>query len=69
MTKSPEYSSAASYGKGPVSAHNGISDQLRAFYRSVEEEGIPDRFLTLLEKLDMAERQVNNEYSVEDTAR
>lgn len=69
MTKSPEYASAASNGKGPVSAHAGISAQLRAFYHSVEEEGIPDRFLTLLEKLDMAERQVNNDYSVEDTAR
>lgn len=69
MTKSPEYAAAASNGKGPVSAHAGISAQLRAFYRSVEEEGIPDRLLALLEKLDMAERQVNNDRRVEDTAR
>lgn len=69
MTKSPENASPVSKGNGPVSAHTGISAQLRAFYLSVEEEGIPDRFLTLLEKLDMAERQVNNDYTVEDAAR
>ncbi|PZU89276.1 MAG: hypothetical protein DI528_03520 [Shinella sp.] len=69
MTKSPERISAASTGQSAVSEHAGISAQLRAFYRSVEEEGIPDRFVSLLERLDMAERQVNNDFSVEDTAR
>ena len=34
-----------------------IGRKLRAFYRSVEVEPIPDRFLNLLEKLDEAERK------------
>lgn len=33
-----------------------ISQKLKAYYSSVEEEGIPDKFLNLLEKLDAAER-------------
>ena len=37
-----------------------ISMKLRALYNSVEQEGIPDRFLTLLEKLDEAERSQSN---------
>ena len=32
-----------------------ISQKLRALYDSVEQEGIPDRFLDLLEQLDEAE--------------
>lgn len=34
-----------------------IGVQLRALYGSVQDEGIPDRFLDLLEKLDAAEQQ------------
>ncbi|MNL48439.1 hypothetical protein D3C87_1712980 [compost metagenome] len=34
----------------------GISVQLRKFYSSIQDEEIPDRLLTLLEKLDEAER-------------
>jgi hypothetical protein len=34
-----------------------ISLKLKALYNSVEEEGIPDRFLSLLEQLDEAERK------------
>ena len=34
-----------------------ISTKLKALYDSVEQEGIPDRFLDLLEKLDAAERK------------
>jgi Anti-sigma factor NepR len=33
-----------------------ISRMLRSLYGSVESEGIPDRFLDLLEKLDAAEK-------------
>ena len=33
-----------------------ISQKLKALYAAVEQEGIPDRFLSLLEKLDEAER-------------
>lgn len=34
-----------------------IGRKLKALYSAVEEEGIPEKFLTLLEKLDMAERR------------
>jgi hypothetical protein len=34
----------------------GISSQLRKFYSSIQDEEIPDRLLTLLEKLEEAER-------------
>lgn len=38
-----------------------ISRMLRSMYGSIESEGIPDRFLDLLEKLDAAEKaQVSN---------
>ncbi len=33
-----------------------ISRMLRTMYGSIESEGIPDRFLDLLEKLDAAEK-------------
>lgn len=33
-----------------------ISQKLKALYAAVEQEGIPDRFLNLLEQLDEAER-------------
>lgn len=39
-------------GLGPTS---DIGAKLRALYGSVQEEGIPDRLLDLLEKLDQAE--------------
>ena len=51
----------------PVSQHARndpnwiISQKLKAYYSSVEEEGIPDKFLDLLEKLDAAERAAKSE--------
>lgn len=41
---------------GSVSPNASISRKLREFYDAVQEEGIPDRFLDLLERLDQAER-------------
>lgn len=41
--------------KKPVAAHGDISRKLRALYDSVQDEGIPDHLLELLEKLDQAE--------------
>ncbi|PLX38705.1 MAG: hypothetical protein C0606_05985 [Hyphomicrobiales bacterium] len=38
-----------------------ISMRLRELYSSVEAEGIPDRFLDLLEKLDEAEKASGHE--------
>ncbi|WP_075998087.1 NepR family anti-sigma factor [Salaquimonas pukyongi] len=37
-----------------------ISQKLKAYYASVQDEGIPDRFLDLLEKLDAAERSAKS---------
>lgn len=34
-----------------------ISQKLKALYSAVEQEGIPDRFMSLLEQLDEAERR------------
>ena len=33
-----------------------ISQKLKALYSAVEQEGIPDKFMSLLEKLDGAEK-------------
>lgn len=37
-----------------------VSEKLRHFYQSVQEEGIPDRFLTLLDRLAEVERQASS---------
>lgn len=42
-------------------AQETITQKLRQYYDSVEEEGIPDRFLDLLEKLDEAEKKAEKE--------
>lgn len=41
---------------GAAQPNASISRKLREFYDSVQEEGIPDRFLDLLERLDQAEK-------------
>ena len=33
----------------------GVSAKLKHFYQSAQEEGIPDRFLSLLQRLEEAE--------------
>ncbi len=45
-------------GKSPTVPDSGravISRKLRELYDAVQDEGIPDKFLDLLEKLDEAE--------------
>jgi len=37
-------------------AYSEIPKKLKAYYDSLQEEAIPDRFLDLLEKLDRAEQ-------------
>jgi hypothetical protein len=48
-------------GKDPECAdpdpNRVISNKLKALYNSIQDEGIPDRFLDLLEKLDEAEKK------------
>jgi len=41
---------------GAMAPNASISRKLRDFYDAVQEEGIPDRFMELLEKLEEAER-------------
>jgi hypothetical protein len=43
-------------GLGP---NSDIGAKLRALYVSVQDEGIPEKFLDLLEKLDHAEQKSN----------
>lgn len=42
---------------GPEDPNAQIALKLRSFYRSVQEETVPQRFLDLLEKLDAVEQQ------------
>lgn len=48
-------------------AQETITQKLREYYESVEDEGIPDRFLDLLEKLDEAEKKADE--TAEDAGR
>lgn len=43
-------------GLGP---NSDIGAKLRALYSSVQDEGIPDKFLDLLEQLDRAEKKAD----------
>lgn len=54
---------------GMAAFHPGVSAQLREFYQSVQEEGIPERFLELLERLDMAERRAEESTHNRESAR
>jgi hypothetical protein len=40
---------------GSMTPNASISRKLKEFYDAVQEEGIPDRFLDLLERLEEAE--------------
>ncbi len=67
MTKSPNETSA-DQGLGISGMSPGIADRLRQLYRSVQDEAIPDRFLSLLEKLDEAEQLADQNHRVKDSA-
>jgi Anti-sigma factor NepR len=44
-----------------INAQNDpVGSRLRDFFSAIEDEGIPDRFLDLLEKLDAAEKSNTN---------
>jgi hypothetical protein len=45
---------------GAPQPNASISRKLREFYDAVQEEGIPDRFLELLERLDEAEKNAKS---------
>lgn len=42
-----------------LGANSDIGAKLRALYTSVQDEGIPDKLLDLLEKLDHAEKKTD----------
>lgn len=46
--------------------HDGIALRLRELYSDLENEGIPDNLLHLLEKLDEAERSQTRSLKTED---
>jgi hypothetical protein len=45
---------------GAMQPNTSISRKLREFYDAVQEEGIPDRFLNLLERLEEAEKNAKS---------
>jgi hypothetical protein len=47
-------------------AYAEIPKRLREYYDSLQEEVIPDRFLDLLEKLDLAEQAAKRSDAVEE---
>lgn len=50
----------AASGRGDgLDANSEIGSKLKAFYSSVQDEPIPDKFLELLEKLDALEESGN----------
>ncbi len=55
MTKPPVLAAANSTTVRP-DMEKQISGLLQSMYGAVQDEGIPERFLDLLEKLDRAER-------------
>jgi len=50
-------------GLGP---NSDIGSRLRALYGAVQEEGVPDQLLDLLEKLDNAEKDQQTKVSKRD---
>lgn len=50
-------------GLGP---NSDIGSRLRALYGAVQEEGVPDQLLDLLEKLDTAEKTQKSGNSTRD---
>lgn len=42
-----------------AASHDPIMQRLRDFYDSVQDEGTPDRFLDLLDRLDEAETKAS----------
>jgi hypothetical protein len=69
MTENSKKSAVPDGMPGMAAFHPGVSAQLREFYQSVQEEGIPARFLELLERLDMAERRAEESNQNREVAR
>lgn len=50
-------------GLGP---NSDIGNKLRAYYGAVQDEGIPDKLMELLDRLDEVERQSKSDVSKSD---
>ncbi len=65
MSGSPEKpvkpAETRSSGQDGLEPNSQIALKLRALYTSVEEQPLPDMFLDLLEKLDLAEKREQSE--------
>ncbi len=55
-------------GEPAAPPYQGIISRLRQFYQSVQDEGIPDKFLELLERLDAAEKSAAGQHVTGDKA-
>lgn len=51
---------SSNFRPGGMLPNASISRKLREFYDAVQEEGIPDRFLDLLERLEEAEKSAKS---------
>ena len=51
---------SSNFRPGAMLPNASISRKLREFYDAVQEEGIPDRFLDLLERLEEAEKSAKS---------
>ncbi|MBD8892864.1 hypothetical protein IG616_15080 [Labrenzia suaedae] len=51
-----EETSAGMLGRSKGGAADTVSEKLREYYVSIQNDGIPEKFLDLLEKLDEAEK-------------
>lgn len=56
MTKTQKGAPVTGKRSSNHDATDAIGSQLKLYYKSVEQEPIPDQLLDLLEKLDQAER-------------
>lgn len=57
MNKEKNTRNSGSDPESTAIVNDEISRRLRSMYRDIESEEIPDRFLTLLEELDKAEKR------------
>lgn len=53
-------------GGAPADANGTICSQLRQFYNAVQDEGIPERFMDLLQRLDAAEKAAGAGHDMKD---
>ncbi|WP_290889582.1 NepR family anti-sigma factor [Hoeflea sp.] len=60
MTKTQKGAPVSGKRSSNHDASDAIASQLKHYYKSVEQEPIPDQLLDLLEKLDQAERAGNS---------